>query len=819
MGTRSGSCRQRSKSASKASRNFKERYGTFSVSVALFTYPPHSRTTPAQSAALGKHLWAHMVFRMARCSDSFYVSGEKVSRHLYSVVIEKAGSIEFVTHAEQAPDTLTPVWVIPSGLLSDEVLQSRTAFQEMLKLFEASVWRGSVEKKLAKGSKGKNAARNWDQADAIAVAVCRAHGIFIKAPGAEAARSTILRVLENNTAPERLARACSPSSDARLSSLALAYTPLSKRRVELLSKSPLPHLRATAATLSKDPKTLSMLAKDSSAAVLQAVARNAHTPSRVLESFASDPSLRYELAGNAATNRETLLDIVALGGFDAQVAVSNANIADQAERVLRLRAHTPTKVFAARNAGIDPTTALVAARESIEVATALATNAGVVSRMSSDEALQFLDILAKTHSFDDMAAVCRFAAFSKDAQLSLLEWSPTTAYKALGLAGNAHLSATAAELVLDVAGRTEVLSGDFSAEMLQALAANKASSQSTLSAIDSSSPGVALALRANDNATSHLRRQASLAIQEFERQAVSEIEKSLESKELAPQPGTYRFVADSHALKSAENNLAYLSLEDCTEGRSHFVSKDWGLASWGASRLEFVSNPASWGDSTTVLVRMDPQAMKKAADSNPTVDPLGVCIEQSGVRFFALLEPSYSMVPNAVTQTDVATALPGSFAEPSVLERAVMFASKLDRKALAYQGLLKIPGLAPAVKAAKLAAQTERFLSRAPGKFDRAATVPTSLHQGGTLRVLSAECSLAQAPSRSQEFALSLHKTGNLSEHDLNAVTSGVEQLYLKAAKQKSRHALPYHYAQMLRFRAGQVEVFEHILNHTEPWL
>lgn len=760
-----------------------------------------------------------MVLNMARCSDSFYVSGEKVSRHLYSVVIEKAGSLEFVTHAEQAPDTTTQVWVIPSGLLSDDVLHSRAAFQEMLKLFEASVWRGSIQKKLMRGAKGKNADKNWDQADAIAVAVCRAHGIFIKAPGAEAARSAILRVLEDNTAPERLAQACTPSSDARLSSLALAYTPLSKRRVEILSKSPLSHLRATAATLSKDKKTLAMLAKDPSTAVLQAVARNPHTPSHVLESFASDPSLRYELAGNSATNRETLLDIVATGGIEAQVAVSNANIADQAERVLRLRAYTPTKVFAARNAGIDTTTALLAARGSVEVAVALATNSGVVSRMSSDQALQFLEVLQKAHRFDEMAAVCRFAAFTSDAQLQLLEWSPTTAYKALGLAGNAHLSTTAAELVLDVSGRTEVLSGDFSAEMLQALSRNAASSQSTLSAIDMDTPGVALALRANTNATSHLRRQASLSIQEFERQAVSKIELALESKELTPQDGKYRFVADSHALKSAENSLAYLSLEDCTEGRSHFVSKDWGLASWGASRLEFVSNPASWGDSTTVLLRMDHHAMKKAADSNPTVDPLGVCIEQSGVRFFALLEPSYDMVPNAITQTDAATALPGSFAEPSVLEKAMMFASKLDRKALAYQGLLKIPGLAPAVKAAKLAAQAERFLSRAPGKFDRAATVPASLHQGGTLRVLSAECSLTEAPSRSREFAHSLHKTGNLSEHDLNAVTSGVEQLALQAAKQKSRHALPYHYAQMLRFRAGQVEVFEHILNHTEPWL
>lgn len=742
-----------------------------------------------------------------------------MSRHLYGVVIQKAGSISFITHAEQAPTEETPVWVIPSGLLSDEVLQSPAAFEEMLRLFEASVWRGSVQKKFAKGSKGKNADKNWDESDTIAVAVCRAHGTLIKAPGAEAARSAILRVLENNTAPEQLARACTPSSDARLSSLALAYTPLSKRRVEILAKSSLPHLRATAATLSTDKKTLSMLAKDSSAAVLQAVARNAHTPSSVLEAFASEPSLRYELAGNSATDRETLLDIVATGGIEAQVAMSNAAIADQAERILRLRTHTPTKVFAARNAGIDPSVALEAAEGSTEVAVALATNTGVVSRMSSDEALHFLEVLTKANRFDEVAAVCRFAPFTAQAQLHLLEWSSTTAYKALGLAGNPHLSKTAAELVLDVSGRTEVLSGAFSSEMLQALSRNKASSQSTLSAIPLNTPGVALALRANSNATSYLRRQASLTVQGFESAAVSSIRQALESQELRAEPGSYRFVTDSHALHSAENNLVFLSLEECTEGRSHYIKKDSGLASFGASRIEFVSNPASWGDSTTVLVRMDPQAMKKAPDSNPTVDPLGVCVEQSGVRFFALLEPSYDTVPNAVSRTDTTTTPSGSFATPSVLEKAVMFASKLDRKALAYQGLLKIPGLAPAVKAGKLAAQTERFLTRAPGKFDRAATVPTDVSQGGTLRVLSTECSLAEAPSRSQEFALSLHKTGNLSEHDLNAVTAGVEQLSLKAAKQKSRHALPYHYAQMLRFRAGQVEVFEHILNHTEPWL
>jgi len=741
---------------------------------------------------------------MSSCTtNSVYVGGEKIALDKYSVLRFVNGDWVLVEHWRELPLERESVLVVPAGVAHDPLA------------FPQASWSAQALQTEAKGKRGRNAGRGWRDEDLYAVALTRAHGIGVGAPGARSTRDAIVTQLTNGGAHIDLARAGLTSSDPRIAGLSLSIAVLSQEQLRAFAQSPNITLRVRAAQMSGDPKMLSSLAKDLHPVVRQAAARNTSTPTHVIDSLANDKELFYEIASNRSTSAEVILDMLELGGIEARAAITHPHAFERADRALRLE--SPLAAYAARNPNLDLDLALQKAVTSAEIAVSLATNRTAVERLGEEQAISLINTLKEHGALSSISAVCRYAKFSPDTQAQLLT-TPYNEAVAIGLAGSPHLGRSESEMLLD---GTSLYPDEVADQIRLLLADNPRTTVRALLAMELSTPAVARSLSNNSSVSSAVRDEARSVVRSAEENARQVLKEALDGKRHTLELETRR-VVDNASSGRGERPVGNLALGADICDTSLRVPPDWGLSAWGGRRLELQNHTSGRGEyvslDTRVLLRMDEKKGESLTGANAHTDPLGVLVEQEGRKYFELL------LPVKETRYETPALVSDAASSEQMLTRDRMqdlkdAVARIDKEAAALSAASYIPVVGRHARKVKLLAQAERRMTGLASGVDRVAYLPVDVAAGGVMRILEPEYKRDEAFSQARSYVADLVTRGELTAQEGDAVTISLEQVGTYAKDDSKGLTLSRRYAEMLRFKTGQAEVVERLLREDVEWL
>ena len=741
---------------------------------------------------------------MSSCtSNSLYVGGEKIATDKYSVLRLLNGEWVLVEHWRDMPLERERVLVVPAGVAHDPIA------------FPQASWSAQANQVEAKGKKGRKASRGWSDEDLYAVALTRAHGIGVGAPGARSTRDAIVSQLTNGGAHIDLARAGVTSSDPRISGLSLSIALLSQEQLRAFSQSPSISLRVRAAQMSGDSRMLTALAGDSHPVVRQAAARNASTPASVINSLAHDKELFYEIASNRSTSSEVILDMLELGGIEARAAITHPHAFERADRAIRLE--SPLAAYAARNPNLDLDLALQKASTSAEIAISLATNREAVERLDEEQAISLINALKQHGALSSISAVCRYAKFSPDIQAQLLT-TPYNESVALGLAGSPHLARSESEMLLD---GTALYPDEVADQIRLLLADNPRTTVRALLAMEISSPAVARSLSSNSSVSSAVREEARDVVRKAEENTRQVLQEALDGQWYALEPESKR-IADNASSGRGERPVGSLALGADICDTSLRIPTEWGLSSWGGRRLELQNHVSRYADAvsldTRVLLRMDERQSKSLTGANAHTDPLGILVEQDGHKYFELL------LPVKETEYDTPELVFDAATSEQMLARDRMQETKdavarIDKEAALLTAASYIPVVGRHAKKVKLLAQAERRMSGLAAGIDRVAYIPVDVAAGGVMHILEPEYKREEAFTQAKSFVADLVTRGELTAQEGDVVTVSLERVGTYAKDDSKGRTLSRRYAEMLRFKTGQAEVVERLLGEDVEWL
>ena len=741
---------------------------------------------------------------MSSCtSNSVYVGGEKIALDKYSVLRFVGGDWVLVEHWRELPLERERVLVVPAGVAHDPIA------------FPQASWSAPANQAEAKGKNGRKARRGWGDEDLYAVALTRAHGIGVGAPGARSTRDAIVAQLTNGGAHIDLARAGVTSSDPRISGLSLSIALLSQEQLRAFSQSPSISLRVRAAQMSGDSRMLTALASDKHPVVRQAAARNTSTPASVINSLAHDKELFYEIASNHSTSAEVILDMLELGGIEARAAITHPHAFERADRALRLE--SPLAAYAARNPNLDLGLALQKAVTSAEIAISLATNRDAVERLDEEQAISLINALKQHGALSSISAVCRYAKFSPDIQAQLLT-TPYNESVAIGLAGSPYLGRSESEMLLD---GTSLYPDEVADQVRLLLADNPRTTVRALLAMEISSPAVARSLSSNSSVSSSVRDDARDVVRQAEENTRQVLQEALDGQWYALEPESKR-VVDNASSGRGERPVGSLALGSDVCDTSLRVPAEWGLSSWGGRRLELQNHVSRYGDAvsldTRVLLRMDERQSKSLTGANAHTDPLGILVEQDGHKYFELL------LPVKETGYDTPELVFDAASSEQMLARDRMREAKdavarIDKEAALMTAASYIPVVGRHAKKVKLLAQAERRMSGLAAGIDRVAYIPVDVAAGGVMRILEPEYKRDEAFTQAKTFVADLVTRGELTAQEGGVVTVSLERVGNYAKDDSKGRTLSRRYAEMLRFKTGQAEVVERLLREDVEWL
>ena len=741
---------------------------------------------------------------MSSCtSNSLYVGGEKIATDKYSVLRLLNGEWVLVEHWRDMPLERERVLVVPAGVAHDPIA------------FPQASWSASANQVEAKGKKGRKASRGWSDEDLYAVALTRAHGIGVGAPGARSTRDAIVSQLTNGGAHIDLARAGVTSSDPRISGLSLSIALLSQEQLRAFSQSPSISLRVRAAQMSGDSRMLTALASDPHPVVRQAAARNASTPASVINSLSHDKELFYEIAANRSTSAEVILDMLELGGIEARAAITHPHAFERADRSLRL--NSPLAAYAARNPNLDLGLALQKASTSAEIAISLATNREAVERLDEEQAISLINALKQHGALSSISAVCRYAKFSTDTQAQLLT-TPYNESVAVGLAANPYLGRSESEMLLD----GTALYPDAVAEQIRLLLAdNPRTTVRALLAMDISSPAVARSLSSNSSVSSAVRDDARAVVRQAEENTRQVLQEALDGQWYALEPERKR-VVDNASSGRGERPVGSLALSSDICDTSLRIPAEWGLSSWGGRRLELQNHVSRHGNEvaldTRVLLRIDERQSNSLTGANAHTDPLGILVEQEGHKYFQLLLPVKETDYDTPELIFDAASSEGMLARDRRREIKDAVA-RLDKEATVMAAASYIPVVGRHAKKVKLLVQAERRMTGMAAGIDRVAYLPVDVAAGGVMRILEPEYKREEAFTQAKSFVADLVTRGELTAQEGDGVTVALEQVNVYAKDDSDGLTLSRRYAEMLRFKTGQAEVVERLLHDDVEWL
>lgn len=741
---------------------------------------------------------------MRSCTaHSVYVGGEKIATDKYSVLRLVGGEWVLVEHWRDMPLERERVLVVPAGVAHDPLA------------FPQASWSASANQAEAKGKHGRKASRGWSDEDLYAVALTRAHGVGVGAPGARSTRDAIVSQLTNGGAHIDLARAGLTSSDPRIAGLSLSIALLSQEQLRAFSQSPSIALRVRAAQMSGDSRLLSTLANDPHPVVRQAAARNTSTPTSVIDKLANDKELFYEIASNRATSAEVILDMLELGGIEARAAITHPRAFERADRAIRLE--SPLAAYAARNPNLDLDLALQKASTSAEIAISLATNREAVQRLNEEQAILLLNTLKQHGALSSISAVCRYAKFSTDTQAQLLT-TPYNESVAIGLAASPYLGRSESEMLLD---GTALYPDEVADQVRLLLADNPRTTVRALLAMDISSPAVARSLSNNSSVSSAVRDDARAVVRLAEDHTRQVLQDALDGTSYTLEHESRRIVNNASSGRG-ERPVGSIALGPDVCDTSLRVPADWGLSSWGGRRLELQNHVSRYGHEvvldTRVLLRVDERQSKSLTGANAHTDPLGILIEQDGRKHFELL------LPVKETEYDTPELIFDAASSEEMLARdrrreikdAV---ARLDKEAAVMAAVSYIPVVGRHADKVKLLVQAERRLTGVATGIDRVAYISVDASAGGVMRILEPEYKRDEAFTQAKSFVADLVTRGELTAQEGDGVTIALEQVDAYAKNDSEGLTLSRRYAEMLRFKTGQAEVVERLLHNDVEWL